>query len=267
VPRPGEDAHGDVGAGQRLDAHPRVGERDQAVVGAVQPQQREVAEAAARGDAGEFGGEGPQRGAAERAVPDEAVGGVGGADPGVARQDGGVDGLVRDRVEREQPVDRAPSAQHRPRQHQPGELGPVLLRVAGGDQAAHGVAHHDERQRAVGRAGLHDDAVHVLDHPGEVLDQHPFARRAAVAAVVQAVDRGAPRAQPLGDVLVAADVLAVAVHEHGQPRGFGPGRGPGARRQPLRPVGAARKVPPPRRDHWGSSRFRRRAPAGTRPPG
>jgi hypothetical protein len=94
----------------------------------------------------------------------------------------------------------------------------VALGVAGRDQAAHRVPHHDHGEVA---AHLADDFVEVVHEPLEVLDQRGLALRAAVAHVVGADHLRAARDQRLGDMLIAADVLAVAVHQHDQPGGAG----------------------------------------------
>jgi hypothetical protein len=90
----------------------------------------------------------------------------------------------------------------------------MALGVAGGDQPAHRVAdeHHQRAGMLLARQ-LHD-LVQVVDHLLEVLDQHALAPGLAVADVVGTHDHGSAVHQRRGHVLVAADVLAVAVDQH-----------------------------------------------------
>ena len=97
------------------------------------------------------------------------------------------------------------------------------------------------------------------------LDQGPLALRAAVTLVIGPDDHGALGDEPLGDVLVAADVLAVAVGEQDEElaSGFGQVRTwirPLARRSPSVSSSALR---PPRRRRRGPRRRR----SGRRPGG
>ena len=79
------------------------------------------------------------------------------------------------------------------------------------------MAEQRERHAGVGGRGAVDDVVEVGEVVAEVLDQRPLALGLAVAEVVEPVDGGAVRDQGLGDVLVAPDVLAVAVREDHHP--------------------------------------------------
>ena len=92
----------------------------------------------------------------------------------------------------------------------------MALGVPRGDEPAHRVADHHDRQVA---ASMLDHGAQVVDDGLEVLDERLLAVRAAVADVVGADDERAAGDQRLRDVLVPADVLAVAVHEHDEPRG------------------------------------------------
>ena len=99
------------------------------------------------------------------------------------------------------------------RQHEAGETLAVALGVAGRDQAAHRVAHEDDREVGVLAAGLLDQAVEVVHDGVEVDDQRRLAVRAPMADVVQAMDGGPVRHEGVGHVVVAADVLAVSVRD------------------------------------------------------
>ena len=89
----------------------------------------------------------------------------------------------------------------------------MCLRIASGDQPAHRVADQDQRQARVFIARELRDEVEIGGEMLAVDDQRPLAVRAAVAEVVRPVDRGAIGDEPLGDVVVAADVLGVAVDD------------------------------------------------------
>ena len=65
--------------------------------------------------------------------------------------------------------------------------------------------------------------MQVVDHRLEVGDQRPFAVRPAVTDVVEPDDEGAVGGERAGDVVVAADVLAVAVRDDDDVGGVGGG--------------------------------------------
>ena len=90
----------------------------------------------------------------------------------------------------------------------------MALGVAGGDQAAHRVTHEEDREVGVSARGPADRAVEVVHDGIEVDDQRRLAVRAPMADVVQAMDGGPACHEGVGHVVVAADVLAVAVGDH-----------------------------------------------------
>jgi hypothetical protein len=156
---------------------------------------------------------GGERGALEAPVVVERVGPVGLPHRLVAGEDRGVDGDLGQRVERQQ-GGRAGVAHQRGGDDEAGQAVAVALGVAHGDQAAHRVAHEHEWQAGVRGARAFDQQVQVVDDRVEVGDESGLAVRAPVPDVVEAVDGGAVLAQGRGDVVVAADVLAVAVRDH-----------------------------------------------------
>ena len=93
----------------------------------------------------------------------------------------------------------------------PRPMAGLVLSVPRRDEAAHRVADHDDRQVAA-RVAHH--RAQVVDDRLEVLDQRLLPRRAPVPDVIGPDHRRAAGGQRPGDVLVAADVLAVAVDEH-----------------------------------------------------
>ncbi|SUI39559.1 Uncharacterised protein [Serratia marcescens] len=61
-----------------------------------------------------------------------------------------------------------------------------------------------------------DHALHVVDHGVIIFDQHALALRQAVAEMVGAEHPRALRLQRARHVLIAAEVLAVAVYQQRQ---------------------------------------------------
>ena len=82
------------------------------------------------------------------------------------------------------------------------------------DAAAHAVAEHDALELRVLGGGDADEGVEVLGVLGDVAQIDPLAAGAAVTAQVEGVHDEARFAEPLGDVVVAAGVLGIAVAEH-----------------------------------------------------
>ncbi|HMQ72458.1 MAG TPA: hypothetical protein PKD25_08080 [Rubrivivax sp.] len=149
-------------------------------------------------------------GLADRLIAEERVGGVGRADRRVARQRVRVQRRVGDLLHRQQRVDQAAGEQRR-RQHRAGQLRTEALQVAGREHPAHRVADQHLRQRGVFAARALGEPVHVVDHGLEVGAQHTLAVGAAMPEVVLPEHHRAGRIQPRRDMLVATDVLAVAV--------------------------------------------------------
>ena len=58
-----------------------------------------------------------------------------------------------------------------------------------------------------------DQGVEVAGELGDVFHQHPLAARAAVSAVVERIGDQPVPAEPLGDMVVAAGMLAQPVRE------------------------------------------------------
>src|SRR5207302_11174313 len=113
--------------------------------------------------------------------------------------------------------ERGPEADRRTREDEPGQTRPPgALRQARGDQAAHRMPEEDDRQPGVCGLRALDDPPHVVHHVLEVRDENTLARGAAVPEVIGAVHRGPARAERAGDVVVALDVLAVAVRDDDQ---------------------------------------------------
>ena len=98
------------------------------------------------------------------------------------------------------------------------------------------MADHHDRQARVLLARALDDRVQVVDELLEVLDQHALALGLAVADVIGPDHDRAALDQRLGDVVVAPDVLTVAVHQHDDPLGVGVG--PDAQADPVAERGA-----------------------------
>ena len=101
-------------------------------------------------------------------------------------------------------------AYERRRQHEARQPVAEALGVARRDQPAHGVAH---QHYGTVVADVLDQEVEVVHDRREVGDQRSLPIRAAVPYVVQAVHRCAALRESSGHVVVAADVLAVAVRD------------------------------------------------------
>src|SRR5215216_1313188 len=214
VPRAWVDLLGHVGVAQQGDPAPAPGHGNQLVLFPVQPQHRASHLVGVDGEFGQELGDSKQRLPLERAMPDQGVLAIGPPDLLILGQHAGVDRDRRDDVHAEQRRDPLQGSDHRAGQDQCGQLARVQLGVAGRDHPAHRMPDHRHRQPGVGRLGLADHGVDVLDQRGEVRDQDPLALGTAVPDVVQAIGAPAGIIQRLGDVLVAAEVLAVAVDQH-----------------------------------------------------
>ena len=93
-------------------------------------------------------------------------------------------------------------------------------------QTSRSAFHYSDHPPAPGEGGefltLREMADYFRSYADrfEVLDECRLAARAPVPDVIGPDDRRAARDQCLGHVLVTADVLPVAVHEHDQPGGI-----------------------------------------------
>ena len=99
---------------------------------------------------------------------------------------------------------------------QPGDVEAAVDAERGGDEAAHAVADHEQRQCAVAlvepRSGVVEEVGGVVALQGDATD--PFG--AAVRALIERVNPVAGRGEAFGDVFVSAGVLAAAVEDRDQ---------------------------------------------------
>ena len=87
------------------------------------------------------------------------------------------------------------------------------------DAATHAVAQHDDLELRILGGRDADEGVEVVGVFGDVAQVDAFTAGAAVSAQVERVDGEAGLAEALGDVVVAAGVLGVAVTSTTTPRG------------------------------------------------
>ena len=110
-------------------------------------------------------------------------------------------------------VDRRPGQHHR-------RVVPWVLGAVGEHHAAaHAVAEDDTGQIGVFPGRDADEGVEVTGVLADVAQVDALAAGASVAAVVEGVDEEPGGAEALGDVVIAAGVLGVAVGEHDHPAG------------------------------------------------
>src|SRR4051794_12274350 len=207
-----------IRAREPLDDGARELDRHELVVAAMDVEQRQVPEPGAGGDRLVRGDERLEGRPLPAAVVDERVGRVRLPDRRVAGQRRDVD-RVRGWLGRGEPaLHHRAEPDGRAAEDEAGELVAMALHVARRDEPAHRMADHDDRKVA---ARLAHDRTDVVDDRLEVLDERRLALRPAVSGVVGPDHRRPARDQRLRHMLVPADVLAVAVHQHDEARRIG----------------------------------------------